>query len=176
MTRTSIISFMALTIGIGGALAAGIGLDERGYGDQLPTLEKVEMQLHASTLFSRADVNGDSKLDSDEYAALSIVTAELSLLNGFVAFEFDHSAKIVTLPIAAPGALTVVERSRVDAISRNEFYAAAGQDGAMSADEFIALKATSFSKADRNRNGTLAKSELIAFAVSEAKVTAASGA
>ena len=170
MTRTSIVSFIAITAGIGGALAAGVGLEDRAYGDEIATLTAQEVETHAAAEFFRADVNGDGVMNADEYTALATVTAELSLLNGFVAFETGKSEETVALPFERPGALTRGERARIEATARNEFYTAAGSDGVLSAPEYKAFKVSRFSDADRNRNGKLAKAELRAFAAAEAKV------
>jgi len=170
MTRTSIVSFIAITAGIGGALASGIGFEDRAYGDKVTTLTSQEIESHAASAFLRADVNSDGVMNADEYTALATVTAELSLLNGFVAFETGAEEETVALPFGAPGALTRGERARIEAIARNEFYTVAGSDGVATASEFRAFKSSRFFEADRNRNGKLAKAELRAFAASEAKV------
>jgi len=169
MTRTSLVSFIALTVGIGSALAAGVGLDSDLQGNAT-TLEKAEASIHAASVFSRADINRDNMLDADEYAALSIVTAELSYLNGYIAFEGVQSEKTVALPVAAPGVLTRAERTRIEAIARNEFYSHAGEDAALSADEYVQLSNERFEDADRNNNGTLAQSELLNFAASQTRI------
>ena len=168
MTRTSLISFIALTVGIGGALAAGVGLESNLA--PATTLDKQEAAIHAASVFDRADLNKDNTLDTDEYAALAVVTAELTYLNGAVAFEGVEGEKSVTLPIASPSAMSRGERTRLDAVARAEFYASAGDDASLSADEFVAMSVARFDQADRNRNGTLTRAELTAFAASEAGI------
>ncbi len=171
MTRTSLISFFALTVGIGGALAAGVGLDR---DDLAPaaTLDKQEAAIHAASVFARADLDNDNKLSADEYAALSIVTAELGRLNGYVTIEGVGDDRTIALPIAAPSAVSRAERARIEAVARSDYYANAGSDGVLSADEFVAMSDQRFEQADRNRNGALTRSELVAFAASEAGIAA----
>ena len=171
MTRFSLISFLALTAGVGGALAAGAGLvDREAYGAQAAVLEKAAIEANATATFERADMNGDGALDIDEYASLSIVTAELSLLNGFFAIDTEAGAQTIDLPVAAPQAMSRLDRAQLDAIARREFYRIAGADSELSSDEFTAVKAQAFDAADRNANGELARAELAAYALGEAKI------
>ena len=172
MARTSIISFIAITAGIGSALAAGAGLENHApYGDTITSLTTDEVASHATASFLRADANSDGFVNVDEYAALTIVTAELSLLNGFIALQTGSAEEKVELPFGNPGALTRGERARIEAVARSEFYQIAGDDSTISHSEFHDHKASKFAEADRNRNGKLAKAELQAFAAAEANVT-----
>ncbi len=173
MTRTGVISLIALTLGVGGALAAGLGLEDAGgEAARASILKRAEAEAHAERLFERADLDGDSRLSADEYAALSIVNVELSLLNGYMTIEAGEEVKAIALPGGLPGAMTRAERARVEGVSRHEFYLAAGEDGAMSAEEFQALKGDRFKRSDRNRNGRLAKGELRRFIAFEVKLPA----
>lgn len=172
MTRTTIISFLALTIGIGSALAAGFGIDGHfTQGQSLKALDKQDLLNHAVETFNRADLNADNALDVDEYAALSIVTAELSILNGSIAVGFDDELKWIPIPKNAQTSLTIAERARLEAVARAEFYKTAGENSLMNADEFIGLKVASFSDADANNNGSLTQAELLSFAATEVKRT-----
>ena len=170
MTRTSLASLIALTVGIGGALASSIGLEEDGaYATQAFVLDRADLHTHAATIFERADENENDVLDVNEYAALATVTAELSLLNGFVTLETGSEPQKIILDEEAASAMTRSERARLEAVSRNEFYQAAGEDAGLNLQEFAAIKSTNFNAADRNDDGELTSAELAAFAASESK-------
>ena len=160
-----------IAIGVSAALASGMKDAAYPYGETVGMLSAEGARAHAQTVFDRADLDRSGALDADEYASLAIVTAELSRLNGFIAIETGgDNANIVSLPIAAPSALSGGERARVEAVARAEFYALAGDDASLSADEYLGEQAARFAAADRNRNGALAKAELTSFAVREAKL------
>lgn len=160
-----------VAIGVSAALASGMKTADYPYGETLGMLSADGARIHAETVFNRADLDGSGALDADEYASLAIVTAELSRLNGFIAIERGgDKANIVSLPIAAPSALSSGERARVEAVARAEFYALAGEDGSLTAEEYVGEKSARFAAADRNRNGALAKAELAAFAAREAQL------
>ena len=154
-------------VGLNAALAAGVGFDDRaGYTDAA-----ISLTAHANAIFARADIDGSGKLDANEYAALAIVTAELSRLNGFYALDIGDGREFVPLPVSAPGALSQAEHARVDAVARAEFYAAAGEDGLMDRQEYVGEQAARFLDADRNGNGMLAKAELTSFAARAAMIS-----
>ena len=179
MTRNFIAAFAApaiaaLGVGVSAALASGAGWTERlAYGDPAERLTSERAAIHAETIFARADLDRSGALDANEYVSLAIVTAELARLNGFVALEIGDAAEIVSVPITPPSAMSSAERIRVEAVARNEFYAAAGDDGLMSVEEFLGEQAARFEAADRNRNGALGKSELVNFASRAAFVSEA---
>lgn len=109
-------------VGLNAALAAGVGFDDRaGYTDAVKSLTADEAAAHTNAIFARADIDGSGKLDANEYAALAIVTAELSRLNGFYALDIGDGREFVPLPVSAPGALSQAEHARVDAVARAEF-------------------------------------------------------
>lgn len=168
--RTMIAAFAAPVValaaaGIGVAFASGEGA---AYGAATEKLEASRALANAEATFARADRDGSGALDAHEYASLAIVTAELARLNGFVAVDSSESPQIVLLPIAAPQALAGGERARVDAVSRRNFYAIAGNDSRMTLNEYISHQQARFAEADLNRNGSLAKHELVAYAAREA--------
>lgn len=168
MTRTTFISFLALTAGIGGALAAGVGLNDDAYGPNATILDKAASVEHATLAFQRADLDKDNKLNADEYASLAIVTAELSRLNGFVAIETSSGVQIAELPERAAKALTPFQRAEVNALSRRAFYEAAGDDNRLDKSEFLTLHDTQFARADRNGDDRLIKTELTSYAITAA--------
>lgn len=176
MNRNQLAAFAAPAIalaaaGLNAAFASGDArLSAPAYGTALERLSANAAQADAAETFARADLDKSGALDANEYAALAIVTAELSRLNGFVGFETEGGARTVALPVKAPTALTGGERARVEAVARAAFYAAAGANGLMSLDEYAGETAKRFAEADRNRNGVLAGGELVSYAAKEASV------
>jgi EF hand len=142
------------------------------YGDAaLSSLTQAELADHALRVFERADRNGDQALDVDEYTALSVVTAELAQLNGFIAIETEDEPSLIALPGASPSALSRSEHIRINAVAQHAFYAYAGGDGRIDADEFVAAQSALFNAADRNGNGMLKRRELGVFAQRQASQT-----
>ena len=136
--------------------------------DRLRALTEEVLANHASAVFERSDRDQDGVLNADEYAALSIVSAELARLNGFVVIEGVGGPATVMLAAAAPAALSPAEHVRVDAVARSAFYAHAGDDGRMSEEEYARSQRAVFDIADFNRNGVLQRGELEAFAQKQA--------
>ncbi|MEL7487767.1 MAG: hypothetical protein AAGJ87_11200, partial [Pseudomonadota bacterium] len=134
----------------------------------LTTLDYETVEENAEATFEQADLDDSGALDADEFAALSIVTAELSMLNGFLSYKTDDGLQTVALPVAAPHVVSRHDKTRLDAVARRAFYRAAGEDAALSAEEFVGLKTAAFHDADNNGNGRLSRSELDAFALGEA--------
>ncbi|MHA7871912.1 MAG: hypothetical protein ACX939_06140 [Hyphococcus sp.] len=137
-----------------------------GYPDSaVKSLTRADIGDHAALVFARADRNRDGALNVDEYAALSVVTAELAHLNGFIAIERKEDAPaIARLPSADQAALSSIQQTRIAAVARSRFYVFAGEDGAMNSDEFSRAQMSVFDEADFNRNGVLVRNELAAFA------------
>jgi len=147
-------------------------LPENAYGeDVLSSLTRMEVADHATRVFARADRNSDLMLDVSEYAAFSVVTAELAHLNGFVAIETGGTPGLLALPIANPAAISRSEHIRIAAVSRHAFYAYAGIDGRMDVEEFVGAQTTLFNAADLNGNGTLKRKELGLFGQRQASMT-----
>ncbi|MEM9169963.1 MAG: hypothetical protein AAGC56_09940 [Pseudomonadota bacterium] len=169
MSRLSGIALAALSIGVGGALAAGVGLETaNGYGEPLTTLHRATYTDHAARAFARADADADGVLSADEFAADAIVDAELSRLNGFVAIDFGPTANPIPTPRRAPARLGPGERGSIEAAARRAFVAVAGADGAVDRSEYVAARLQAFDRADRNDNGRLASGELDAFSAGRA--------
>ncbi len=137
----------------------------------LSSLTQAELADHALLVFERADRNGDQALDVDEYTALSVTTAELAQLNGFVSIETEDEPSLIALPAARPAALSRGEHIRIAAVAQHAFYAYAGGDGRIDVDEFVAAQSALFNAADRNGNGTLKRRELGVFAQRQASLT-----
>jgi hypothetical protein len=176
MNRNQLAAFAApaialAAVGISAAFASGDGFrSDAAYGATLARLSADAACANGAETFLRADLDKSGALDANEYAALAVVTAELSRLNGFVGFETEGGVQTVALPVRAPEALVGGERARVEAVARAGFYAAAGADGLMSLEEYAGERVKRFAEADRNRNGVLAKDELVSYAAKEASV------
>lgn len=171
MTPLTLSSLTAAIAAAGFAMAAtNDPVPARSYaaspyeGASLTRLSQDEAATHASKVFARSDRNGDNALDADEFAALSIVTAELAQLNGFVTIEHDEGAKTIALAAAGKGALPASEHVRIDAVSRHVFYSFAGADGVLDAQDYARLQDAMFAASDLNASGDLSRRELSAYA------------
>ncbi len=161
----STITGAAAAAGLTLASIAGVTSSTDAYGDgALTRLSTDDAQLNAERVFARSDRNGDAALDVDEFAALTIVTAELANLNGFIAVERAAAVETIALPVKAQAALSASEHARIDAVARHTFYAFAGDDGKMQQGEFIGLQNAIFASSDLNANGALTRAELSIFA------------
>jgi hypothetical protein len=158
--------------------AAGLAYTSAGdappaYGDEgLKALTEEALADHAANVFQRSDRNQDGALNTDEYAALAIVSAELARLNGFIVIEGATGPARVTLAGYAPASLSAAEHARIDAVARSAFYLHAGDDGSMSEEEFTNAQQGVFDAADFNRNGVLRRGELEVFAQRQAMMSA----
>lgn len=173
--RTMIAAFAAPVVAL---VAAGIGAavaspESPAYGAATERLDALHALANAEATFRRADLDGSGALDAHEYSSLATVTAELARLNGFVAVEAGQSPQIVLLPISAPQALAGAERTRVDAVSRTNFYAIAGDDARITLDEYLSDQKARFADADVNGNGSLTNAELVSFVAREALLSKA---
>lgn len=173
MERNSLVAAFAAPsvalacVGLNAALASNLSElfnDRAAYAGAVERLSADEASAHANAMFSRADLNRSGALDADEYAALAIVTAELSRLNGFFALDIGDGREFVQLPEGAPTALSFGERARIEAVARTEFYAIAGEDGLLDRHEYTGEQMERFEQADRNNNKVLVKAELTSFA------------
>ena len=125
----------------------------------------------ALTALSRsegADRNGDDVLDVNEFAALTVVTAELANLHGCVSVENNDGVRTIALPVSAPLALGDAEQTRIDAVARHTFYAFAGDDGKLQQGEYMGLQNAIFASSDLNANGALTRAELSLYAQRQA--------
>lgn len=163
------------------AIAAVAGLamssDQPGGAayDQKPTtsLTAAAVANHAEIVFARSDVDRDGALSADEFTALSIVTAELARLNGFLTVETGFEPQLISLP-ATERSLTQIEQITVAATAKARFYQAAGEDAALSQEEFTQIQQADFKNADLNGNQRLARHELLIFANRTAQLVAES--
>lgn len=144
------------------------------YGDDgaLKSLTEEVLARHAQTVFARADRDGNGALDNNEYAALSIVSAELARLNGFVVIESENGPATLAISGAPSSALSKADHVRIDAVARSTFYIHAGKDGRMDENEYANAQRAMFDGADFNGNGVLKRGELAVFARRQASMTA----
>ena len=152
-------------------LAVSTDIDENDAyaGTNISVLPATAITDHAATLFARADADADGVLNADEFTALSIVTAELARLNGFIVVETPEEPATIFVGPAARS-MTQAEYARVAAVARNKFYVFSNGDGAMSIDEFANLQKADFEAADLNNNNRLGKRELALYGQRQAKL------
>ena len=144
------------------------------YGDEnrLKSLTEDVLATHAQAVFQRADRDQNGALDNNEYASLSIVSAELARLNGFIVIESENGPATVAISGHASSALSQADHVRIDAVARSTFYLHAGNDGRMDENEYATAQRAMFDGADINGNGVLRRGELAVFAQRQALMTA----
>ena len=167
---------MIVLPGFAAAIAVGAGLvhaasveTSYAYADQAVQLEAATVASTAKTVFIRADLDNDSELSREEFVTLSIVTAELARLNGFVPVDYAGGVRTAALPRAA--AWSAGERARVEATAQRDYALIAGDDERLTRDEFVAARLEAMTAADLDRNGVLKGAELSRFAAIEASLT-----
>ena len=134
-------------------------------------LTRSDVEGHANRVFARADRDGDFVLDADEFTALSIVTAELAHLNGFIVIETGGQLSTASASGVSSSALSATEQARIEAVARGRFYVFSNDDGMMDQSEFLRAQSAVFDAVDYNKNGILAKRELNAFAQQHAHIS-----
>lgn len=172
MTPLTLSSLTAAIAAAGFAMAAVNGdPEDYPYGEApLTSLSYDEAGTHAELVFARSDRDGDDALSVDEFAALSVITAELAHLNGFIVIEQEEGVKTVPLGAAEAGALPASEHVRINAVARHVFYSFAGSDRALDAAEYAEMQSAVFKASDLNANGDLNRKELSAYARRQAFV------
>lgn len=166
---------MIVLPGFAAVLVAGAGLVHAASVETRPAYAAPAMQLEAATIattaktvFSRADLDNDGTLSSEEYVTLGVVSAELARLNGFVPVDYSGGVRTARLPETGPW--TKADRARVETAAERDFAAYAGDDQRLTSDEFVAAKLEALHAADRDRNGVLNGAELSRFAAIEARL------
>ena len=173
MTPMILNTLAAAGAAVGIAFSSLTGADSiDAYGEQpLSGLSETEAASHALHVFMRADRNLDQKLDVDEFAALSIVTAELAHLNGFIAIgQWRRGANDFSACCRSGGAFSGPIIRVLMRLPRHTFYAFSGDDSHLDAGEYVTLQGAVFDQADLNGNGKLAKKELGVFAQRQAQL------
>ena len=161
-----------------GASVTGIG---QSSGDKtINALSAPAYLAHANHRFKNADFDADGLLSADEYVAMSVVFAELTRLKGYarVAVNDDESMAVPLKTDLSAGSqedpfakgLSYGERTRIDAVTRRDFYSHAGADGLLSRTEYVQLSWLRFVDADRNDDGILKGAELLEFSSNEAAI------
>ncbi|GJL91652.1 hypothetical protein [Hyphococcus sp.] len=156
------------SLAVAAASYAGVHSSAAYSDGALTKLSQAEVATHAQLAFQRADRNDDGVLDVNEFAAMSVVTAELANLNGFISVEKAGAVQTIALPVSAPLALGDAEQTRIDAVARHTFYAFAGTDGKMQQGEYTGLQNAIFASSDLNANGALTRAELSIYAQRQA--------
>lgn len=166
---------MIVLPGFAAILAVGAGLVHAAsvepapaYGAQAAQLEAAAVASTAQAVFSRADLDNDGELTRDEFVTLSVVTAELGRLNGFIAVDYAAGVRTAALPRTA--SWSGDERARVEDAARRDYAAIAGEDERMTSEEFVTARLEAMAAADLDRNGVLVGAELTRYAAIEARV------
>ena len=150
------------------ALGAAVGAAVAGrivfaYGEPVTAISAADVRLDAARRFILADADGSGDLDAREFASFSLVTVELSRLNGFVALVEDAPARRIETERAVPASLSEAERTRILALGYRRFYAEAGVDAHLSRAEFVRAAARAFARHDLDGDMVLAGRELRRF-------------
>lgn len=127
-----------------------------------------DIAVDAFRSFHEIDINDDGMIDVDEYAAQAIVYAELARFNRYVTIETEETT-IIPLPRNTPDSVTLAERTRIETISRREYYVYAGDDGEMSPRDWIASRQAEADHYDTNEDGIVEAGELQRLAMSVAQ-------
>ena len=171
MKRTATILTVAAA-GTFGAVTLAEPLAERtvpdAFGQPAEALYVDDVWVDAERVFEKVDVNRDGLIDVDEYAAQAVVYAGLARLNGLVAVDGRETVH-VGLPYDTRGELGIAERTAIDAVARNDYYALTTERGAMTPRNWITLQIERFAEADRNEDGQLTGQELTRFAMKVAR-------
>jgi len=131
---------------------------------QAGTLRLQDAWNSAEALFERIDLNKDRRIDVDEFAAQTVVLADMVRSAGALRIAERDDLRI-DLPEAGAAPLTPAERISLDAIARDAFYAAAEGEGSLTPESWIALKLRDFASADFDADGELKGRELPAYAL-----------
>ena len=163
--------------GLAAATAAGASLvsstsvaPQPAYGVAAATLEATAAASHAARLFDRADLDNNGFLDRDEYEILSVVTAELAQLNGFIAIDAGRGIETVQVARAGHGSLNETKKTRLKERALREFRLFAGDDERLASDEFVTVQLEMFLAIDDDRNGVLSGAELKSYAYAQSKL------
>lgn len=163
--------------GLAAAAAAGASLvssasvtPEPAYGVSAAKLEAAAAATNAARIFDRADLDNNGLLDRDEYEILSVVTAELAQLNGFIAIDAGRGVETVAIARAGKRSLDIDDKARVEERAKREFRAISGDDERLSSDEFVTAELERFLATDADRNGVLAGEELASFAYAQSRL------
>lgn len=148
-----------------GAALAAVGENQPAYGAAISTLTGADVKAHAAALFSQADLDNSGTLSASEFAAASVVTAELARLNGFAAVNAsDGSLRTIAIDHQLDATLAASEKERLKAVALRDYYAASGADGELQQDEFVSYQRAKFERFDLNGDGVLRRHELKTFA------------
>ncbi len=163
--------------GIAAAVAAGASLVSSvsvtlspAYGVSATKLEASAAATDAARVFDRADLDNNGFLDRDEYEILSVVTAELAQLNGFIAIDAGRGVETVAIARADKRSLDVGDKARIEERAKREFRAISGDEERLSSDEFVTAELERFLATDADRNGVLAGAELASFAYAQSRL------
>lgn len=173
------VTVLAAIFAAGAALAVvGEGAPP-AYGAPADMVSRSEVASHAAATFRRADLDGSGRLDSAEFTALSLVSAELAAFNGFVVIApKPGEAKtlglgdVVEMSGGEPPARDVrgTGRTRIEAVALRDFRSAMDVGDGLSFEGYLAYELARFDAADANGDERLLRGELADYARSIARV------
>jgi hypothetical protein len=169
------VAFASLGVaGVASSAPETPAIPQDSFGEEAQLLKLDDVWVDAERTFAKIDVDDDGVIGVDEYAAQAVVYARLARFNGLVVID-GREAVHIPLPSEAGGPLTVSERAAIGAVARRDFYRIAGPSGALTSDDWVALRLERFGAADRNEDGRLRGRELGAFASAVAEYSTAAG-
>ena len=155
-----------------GAVTLAEPTTERGvadaFGSPAEALYVDDVWVDAERVFDKVDVNRDGLIDVDEYAAQAVVYAGLARFNGLIAVDGRQTVH-VGLPRTDRSDLGLGERTAIDAVARNDYYALTAERGPITPRNWVTLQIERFADADRNEDGQLTGRELTAYAMRVAR-------
>lgn len=164
--------------GIAAAAAAGASLvssaavaPPSAYQGEAVRLEAAAASSNAARIFNRADLDNNGYLGRDEYEILSLVTAELTRLNGFIALDAGAGVETVVIAPSSARTLDKLEKARIKNRAQREFALYAGDDERLASDEYVNAYLEMFLATDVDRNGVLVGAELLSFAHAQSKLS-----
>ncbi len=154
----------------GAAMAATGDIAAPAFGGPAQALSSSDADRRAALLFAQSDLDGSGDLSVEEFSALSVVSAELARLSGFVALDVGgETSRVIDIADVAPASVSLTERTRIEAVASHEFHDAAGPDGVLDEDDFLALERERFIAADLNGDGALKRQELSVYGLRVAR-------
>ena len=171
MKRIATLLTVAAAGTIGAATLAGPAAERAvptAFGAPAAALYVDDVWVDAERVFDKVDVNRDGVIDVDEYAAQAVVYAGLARFNGLVAVDGRKTVH-VGLPQATEAELALGERTAIDAVARNDYYAITAERGPLTPRNWVTLRIEGFAEADRNEDGQLTGPELTRYAMRVAR-------
>ncbi|WP_306250179.1 hypothetical protein [Parvularcula sp. IMCC14364] len=160
---TAVIIATALTGFCAVSFAQSVVMSD-AFGPATTTLTVEDTRLDADQLFTKVDTDRDGVISVDEYAAQTVVRANLARFNQAVVIDGEQTFH-VKVAQEATTALSPSQQTAIDAVARTEFYRISGEDIVLDKNEWIQSRLSQFAAADRDNDGLLRNSELDLYAM-----------